>query len=168
MIRAGREIDHGWFFLGGKRRENYDDWWRCEIQFDPVLDEAFGITHTKQQIRPSTHLIEALSPDMEAMARTLSNRARKAHKNAKLAGTFQRFGNTCERKGQNASTALLASSSARQTGLGGIRVEMRFFFPLRRQLRAIHDLQNRSDTAQRNYVLQLCAWRGPSAGGNQP
>ena len=88
VIRAGREIDHGWFFLGGKRRENYDDWWRCEIQFDPVLDEAFGITHTKQQIRPSTHLIEALSPDMEAMARTLSNRARKAHKNAKLAERF--------------------------------------------------------------------------------
>lgn len=52
IVRAGREVDYGWFFLGGKARENYDDWWRCEIQFDPVLDEAFGITHTKQQIRP--------------------------------------------------------------------------------------------------------------------
>ena len=88
VVRAGREIDHGWFFLGGKRRENYDDWWRCEIQFDPVLDEAFGITHTKQQIRPSPHLIEALSSDMEVIARTLSNRARKAHKAARLAERF--------------------------------------------------------------------------------
>ena len=88
VVRAGREIDHGWFFFGGKRRENYDDWWRCEIRFDPVLDEAFGITHTKQQIRPSPHLIEALSPDMEAMARTLSNRARKAHKATRLAERF--------------------------------------------------------------------------------
>ena len=68
MVRGGREVDYGWFFLGGKRRENYDDWWRCEIQFDPILDEAFGITHTKQQVRPKTYLIETLTPDIEAAA----------------------------------------------------------------------------------------------------
>jgi hypothetical protein len=28
IVRAGREIDCGWFFMGQKRRENYDDWWR--------------------------------------------------------------------------------------------------------------------------------------------
>lgn len=88
VVRAGREVDYGWFFLGGKRRENYDDWWRCEIQFDPVLDEAFGITHTKQQIRPRPHLLEALASDMEAMARLLNARARKAHQEAKLAERF--------------------------------------------------------------------------------
>lgn len=44
VLRAGREIDRGWFFMGGKRRENYDDWWRCEVNFDPVLDDMFGIT----------------------------------------------------------------------------------------------------------------------------
>jgi hypothetical protein len=65
--------------MGSKHRENYDDWWRCEIQFDPVLDEAFGITHTKQQVRPQAHLIEALMPDLEATARVLNGRARKAH-----------------------------------------------------------------------------------------
>jgi hypothetical protein len=79
IVRAGREVDYGWFFMGNKHRENYDDWWRCEIQFDPVLDEAFGITHTKQQVRPQTHLIEALTPDIEATARALNSRARKAH-----------------------------------------------------------------------------------------
>ena len=52
IVRGGREVDYGWFFMGSKHRENYDDWWRCEIQFDPILDEAFGITHTKQQARP--------------------------------------------------------------------------------------------------------------------
>ena len=31
FIRAGREIDYGWFLMGGKRKENYDDWWRCEV-----------------------------------------------------------------------------------------------------------------------------------------
>lgn len=90
VVRGGREVDYGWFFLGGKRRENYDDWWRCEIRFDPILDEAFGITHTKQQIRPRPHLIEALSADMEATARALNSRARKAHLNAKIAERFTR------------------------------------------------------------------------------
>lgn len=88
VVRGGREVDYGWFFLGGKRRENYDDWWRCEVQFDPVLDEAFGITHTKQQIRPRPHLVEALTPDIEAIARALNGRARKAHFSAKLAERF--------------------------------------------------------------------------------
>ena len=88
VVRGGREVDYGWFFLSRKRRENYDDWWRCEIQFDPVLDEAFGITHTKQQIRPKPYLLEALSDDMESMARLLNARARKAHHEAKVAERF--------------------------------------------------------------------------------
>ena len=53
ILRAGREIAFGWHLMGGKRKENYDDWWRCEIEFDPSLDEHFGITINKQGIRPS-------------------------------------------------------------------------------------------------------------------
>ncbi len=83
IVRGGREVDFGWFFLGNKRRENYDDWWRCEIQFDPVLDDLMGITHTKQQIRPAPMLLEILSPDMEAISRVLNTRARRAHLKAK-------------------------------------------------------------------------------------
>ncbi len=52
ILRADREIDRGWFFMGAKRRENYDDWWRCEVRFDPALDELFGITHSKQTVVP--------------------------------------------------------------------------------------------------------------------
>src|SRR5690606_18732956 len=88
IVRGGREVDYGWFFMGSKHRENYDDWWRCEIQFDPILDEAFGITHTKQQARPQAHLIEALSPDLEATARALNGRARKAHTAVKARERF--------------------------------------------------------------------------------
>ena len=88
VVRAGREVDYGWFFLGGKRRENYDDWWRCEIQFDPILDEAFGITHTKQQVRPQRHMLAALAADVEATARALNSRARRAHTCANLAARF--------------------------------------------------------------------------------
>lgn len=78
IVRAGREVDFGWFFMGVKRRENYDDWWRCEVRFDPVLDEAFGITHTKQQIRPKDYLSEALTGFMETTAKALNARARDA------------------------------------------------------------------------------------------
>jgi hypothetical protein len=88
IVRGGREVDYGWFFMGSKHRENYDDWWRCEIQFDPILDEAFGITHTKQQARPQAHLIEALTPDLEATARALNSRARKAHAAVKASARF--------------------------------------------------------------------------------
>jgi hypothetical protein len=88
IVRGDREVDYGWFFMGSKHRENYDDWWRCEIQFDPILDEAFGITHTKQQARPQTHLLEALTPDLEATARALNGRARKAHMAVKASERF--------------------------------------------------------------------------------
>lgn len=84
VVRGGREVDYGWFFMGSKRRENYDDWWRCEVQFDPVLDEVFGITHTKQQIHPQAHLLDSLTPDLEAAARALNSRARKAHLETKV------------------------------------------------------------------------------------
>jgi hypothetical protein len=79
VVRSGREIDYGWFLMGEKRKENYDDWWRCEICFDPGLDEAFGITHTKQQIRPIQDLLQVLVPDLEATAKALNRRVRQAH-----------------------------------------------------------------------------------------
>jgi anti-sigma regulatory factor (Ser/Thr protein kinase) len=78
IVRAGREIDRGWFFMGQKRKENYDDWWRCEVRFDPELDEFFGVTHTKQEIHPTENLLEILTPDMERIARDLNGRARRA------------------------------------------------------------------------------------------
>lgn len=76
VVRAGREIDYGWFFLGKKRKENYDDWWRCEVCFDPELDEVFGVTNTKQGIRPQELLKSILSPDMEQVSHLLNSRVR--------------------------------------------------------------------------------------------
>jgi hypothetical protein len=76
VVRGKREIAFGWFFMGSKRKENYDDWWRCEITFDPELDEFFGVTNTKQQISPLPELQEALSRDLEQIARTLNTRVR--------------------------------------------------------------------------------------------
>ena len=84
ILRAGREIAHGWYLMGGKRRENYDDWWRCEIEFEPALDEHFGITINKQGIRPSVELREALEPELESVGRLLNSRVRKAFEDVKF------------------------------------------------------------------------------------
>jgi hypothetical protein len=78
IVRAGREIDYGWYLMGSKRRENYDDWWRCEVRFSPGLDELFGVTHSKQGITPSPELRAAIEPDLESIARTLNARVRAA------------------------------------------------------------------------------------------
>jgi hypothetical protein len=79
IVRAGREIDYGWFFMGSKRRENYDDWWRCEVSFPPSLDDLFGVTHTKQKIRPTEQISALLTPDMEQIARELNGRVRRKY-----------------------------------------------------------------------------------------
>jgi hypothetical protein len=85
ILRAGREIDYGWYFMGTKRKENYDDWWRCEIRFDPDLDEAFGVTHTKQGIRPTEALEALLAPDLERIARELNSKVRRQYAAIKAA-----------------------------------------------------------------------------------
>lgn len=76
IVRAGREIAHGWYFMGTKRRENYDDWWRCEIRFNPDLDEWFGVSHNKQGIRPNSALIGILAPVVESTAHLLNAKVR--------------------------------------------------------------------------------------------
>lgn len=78
VLRAEREIDFGWHLFGGKRRENYDDWWRAELRFDPALDELVGITHSKQGINPTPEFRGILEPDLERVARTLNARVRRA------------------------------------------------------------------------------------------
>ncbi len=94
IVRGEREIEYGWFFMGSKRKENYDDWWRCEIRFDPILDEYFGITHTKQGIRPDPVLNELLVGDLELAARALNSRVRRKHKALQ---SQQRFSETEQR-----------------------------------------------------------------------
>lgn len=77
ILRHDREIDYGWFFMGSKRRENYDDWWRCEVSFEPELDDLFGITHTKQMVNPTRELKEILETHIESVAHKLNYRVRE-------------------------------------------------------------------------------------------
>jgi Histidine kinase-, DNA gyrase B-, and HSP90-like ATPase len=104
VVRAGREIDRGWFFMGAKRRENYDDWWRCEISFDPCLDELFGLTHAKQTISPTDELERVLEPDLEPIARALNNRVRQRFEVLKVTSPLS----AAERQAARADGALPA------------------------------------------------------------
>ena len=50
VVRAGREIDFGVFDFYDKTNNPYHRWWGCEIRFEPVLDELFGVANNKQQV----------------------------------------------------------------------------------------------------------------------
>lgn len=50
FVRAGREIDFGSFGHIAPSEPRHR-WWGIEVRFDPVLDELFGVTNNKQQIR---------------------------------------------------------------------------------------------------------------------
>ena len=50
VVRAGREIDFGTFDFYDKTNSPQHRWWGCEICFEPVLDELFGVSNNKQQI----------------------------------------------------------------------------------------------------------------------
>ena len=91
IMRSGREVDYGWFFMGNKRKENYDDWWRCEVQFSADLDELFGVTNTKQGVHPTEEIKSILSPDIERIAHELNGRVRRRYLRVK-AGTIESSG----------------------------------------------------------------------------
>lgn len=55
IVRAGREIDFGDFGFFNPREER-QRWWGCEIRFEPVLDELFGVTNNKQSVRNIKYL----------------------------------------------------------------------------------------------------------------
>ena len=127
IVRAGREVDCGWFFMGQKRRENYDDWWRCEVRFEPDLDELFGVTHTKQEIHPTEKLLGILTPDMEKIARELNGRARKAFVEVKVEDhkrdsekVAERFDNLMEPPPGAVTMARRVDSQLRRGGRGRV------------------------------------------------
>ncbi len=81
MVRAGREVDLGYFRL---RKPHWTDaWWSCEICFEPELDELFGVTHTKQQVKFSERIRTRIEKDINANIATIADmivsRGRKAH-----------------------------------------------------------------------------------------
>ena len=81
VVRAGREIDAGYFRLLGEHWEHA--WWSCEISFEPELDELFGVTHTKQTVKLTERVRTTIEKDLMANIRTLNveivERGKKRH-----------------------------------------------------------------------------------------
>jgi hypothetical protein len=107
VLRSGREIAQGWHFLEDKRKENYDCWWRCELNFSPHLDEAFGVTHTKQGIHPTRELKSALTPIISGEARALNRIVRLRFK------AMQEPVRIAERRARERDNLLAEPSAAR-------------------------------------------------------
>lgn len=135
IVRAGREIDYGWYFMGTKRKENYDDWWRCEVAFSPELDELFGVTHSKQKINPSILLSSILTPEIERIARELNSRVRRKYASIKAPaqsnGALKRF---------EAKDHLLEPPNARDTRETSSRRSSEFKL-LRRRMEGVNGLK---------------------------
>ena len=51
FVRAAREIDFGGFGFLKNANDTRNRWWGAEVRFTPELDELFGVTNNKQQIR---------------------------------------------------------------------------------------------------------------------
>ena len=65
VVRAGREIDFGTFDFYDKTNNPYHRWWGCEISFDPVLDELFGVANNKQQVELKDDSEPEIGPNNE-------------------------------------------------------------------------------------------------------
>lgn len=55
FVRAGREIDFGTFEFFDPSQST-ERWWGCEIMFEPILDEIFGVSNNKQGVRNMNYL----------------------------------------------------------------------------------------------------------------
>lgn len=63
VVRARREIDFRRFDFYNVINEPQHRWWGCEIVFDPVLDEVFGVANNKQYVELKKVDAEDLDPE---------------------------------------------------------------------------------------------------------
>jgi len=85
VCRAGRQIDVV-TRLPWTTFVNFDRFWAVEIDFDPVLDEYFGITTSKQQIVLSESLIDILKDKgLEKLIEDLRRAMKKSRAKIKAA-----------------------------------------------------------------------------------
>ena len=50
FVREGREVDFGNFNYF-TMYDTTERWWGCEIRFEPILDEIFGVSFDKQHVK---------------------------------------------------------------------------------------------------------------------
>ena len=65
ILRAGREVHFDHLKNYKPQFEERDRWWRCEIQFEPVLDHLFSVKNVKVGVRILKELREAIKVKIE-------------------------------------------------------------------------------------------------------
>lgn len=68
VVRARREIDFRRFDFYNVVNEPQHRWWGCEIVFDPILDEVFGVANNKQYVELKKVDVEDLDPEERDVA----------------------------------------------------------------------------------------------------
>lgn len=68
VVRARREIDFRRFDFYNVINEPQHRWWGCEIIFEPVLDEIFGVANNKQYVELKKVDVEDLDPEERDVA----------------------------------------------------------------------------------------------------
>lgn len=63
FVRAGREIDFGTFEFFDPSQST-ERWWGCEISFEPILDEIFGVSNNKQGVKNMNFLDNTQKKDL--------------------------------------------------------------------------------------------------------
>ncbi|WP_022850808.1 ATP-binding protein [Limisalsivibrio acetivorans] len=123
FVRAAREIDFNNFGFFNDRDER-ERWWGCEIRFEPILDELFGVTNNKQAVRGVDYIDEKefktehaedfdelLEQDLKLklrleLSRIFSNNHRKLMECIKERGAGKRGGSAKERAQPDTSTRI--------------------------------------------------------------
>lgn len=65
ILRAGREVHYDHLKYYSPKFEQIDRWWRCEIQFDPVLDLCFSVKNVKMGVRMLKELQDLVKEKIE-------------------------------------------------------------------------------------------------------
>ncbi len=68
VVRARREIDFRRFDFYNVINEPQHRWWGCEIIFEPILDEVFGVANNKQYVELKKVDVEDLDPEERDVA----------------------------------------------------------------------------------------------------
>jgi len=164
VLRCGREIDYGWYFFGTKRKENYDEWWRCELLFEPELDEYFGVTHSKQGINQTEFINNVLVNDMESIARTLNNNVKSQFFNIKKSHPKVFSKTTLERNDAYLDGLKYSKNNFKSINshdkIGGLSYEINLidsnnenFFEIKKKQNKLHLLVNRKHIFYRKIFL---------------
>ncbi len=89
FVRHAREVDFGDFGYYDSQ-DPRQRWWGCEIRFEPILDEIFGITNNKQNVRNMFALTKDVKKDLEYTDEEIENNPKLKLRN-EITKRFKKF-----------------------------------------------------------------------------